>query len=79
MDSQPTRDVSGLNRSTHDSDDLSYVCTSSGIELTDEVIERMVLEAEAGFDLSKLRRRPGRPATGSAPADTLPVRLDPDH
>lgn len=79
MDSQPTRDVSGLNRSTHDSDDLSYVCTSSGIELTDEVIERMVLEAESGFDLSKLRRRLGRPATGSAPADTLPVRLDPGH
>ncbi len=79
MDSQPTRDVSGLNRSTHGSDELSHVLSSSGIELTDEVLERMVRDAEAGFDLSKLRRRPGRSATGSAPAETLPVRLDPDH
>ena len=45
-------------------------------ELTDDVLNRMAKEAEAGLDLSRLRRRPGRPAMGSGPADTLPVRLD---
>ena len=38
----------------------------------------MAREAEAGLDVTKLRRRPGRPAMGSGPADTLPVRLDPE-
>lgn len=50
----------------------------AGIELTDDVLDRLVQEAEAGLDLSELRRRPGRPAMGSGPADTLPVRLDPE-
>ncbi|HVF74019.1 MAG TPA: hypothetical protein VM938_03140 [Acidimicrobiales bacterium] len=27
--------------------------------------------------MTKLRRRPGRPAMGEGPADTLPIRLDP--
>ena len=48
------------------------------MELTDKVLDRMADEAEAGLDLTKLRRRPGRPAMGSGPADTLPVRLDPE-
>ena len=52
--------------------------SKAGIELTDDVLDRMVQEAEAGLDLTKLRRRPGRPAMGSGPADTLPVRLDPE-
>jgi hypothetical protein len=56
----------------------SYGRTRSGVELTQEVLERMAREAEAGLDITKLRRRPGRPAMGSAPADTLPVRLDPE-
>lgn len=38
----------------------------------------MAREAEAGFDIATLRRRPGRPAMGSAPAESLPVRLDPE-
>jgi len=59
-------------------ENASHGRTRTGTELTDEVLERMALEAEAGLDLSKLRRRPGRPAMGSGPADTLPVRLDPD-
>lgn len=46
--------------------------------MTDEVLERMAKEAEDGLDITKLRRRPGRPAMGSAPADSLPVRLDPE-
>ena len=52
--------------------------TTAGVELTDEVLNRMAREAEAGLDLSQLRRRPGRPSMGSGPADTLPVRLDPE-
>lgn len=46
--------------------------------MTDEVLHKMAEEAEAGFDVTKLRRRPGRPSMGSGPADTLPVRLEPE-
>jgi len=57
----------------------SYGRSKSGVELTDELLERMAAQAEAGFDVDKLiRRRRGRPAMGSAPADTVPVRLDPE-
>ena len=31
-----------------------------------------------GLDITKLRRRPGRPAMGSGPADSFPVRLEPE-
>ncbi|MGI8807924.1 MAG: ribbon-helix-helix protein, CopG family [Acidimicrobiales bacterium] len=56
----------------------SHGRSRAGIDLTDEVLERMAEEAGAGLDVTKLRRRPGRPAMGSGPADTLPVRLDPE-
>ena len=56
----------------------TYGRSKSGEELTDEVLERMAADAEAGLDVTKLRRRPGRPAMGSGPAETLPVRLDPE-
>lgn len=56
----------------------SYGKTRSGVELTDEVVERMADEAEKGLDVSKLRRRPGRPRMGSAPAEGLPVRFEPE-
>jgi hypothetical protein len=56
----------------------TYGRSKAGVELTDEVLEQMAREAEAGLDVAKLRRRPGRPAMGSGPADTLPVRLDPE-
>ena len=46
--------------------------------MTDEVIERMADEAEAGLDVSKLHRRPGRPSMGAEPARALPVRFDPE-
>jgi hypothetical protein len=59
-------------------DKNSHGRTKAGVELTDDVLERMADEAEAGLDITKLRRRPGRPAMGSGPADTLPVRLDPE-
>ena len=52
--------------------------SKAGVELTDEVLTTMAEQAEAGLDVTKLRRRPGRPAMGSGPADTLPVRLDPE-
>jgi hypothetical protein len=56
----------------------SHGRTNSGVELTDEVLEQMAGEADAGLDVTKLRRRPGRPAMGSGPALALPVRLDPE-
>ena len=52
--------------------------TRAGVELTDDVLDRLAEQAEAGLDLSRLRRRPGRPSMGSGPAETLPVRLDPE-
>jgi hypothetical protein len=56
----------------------SYGRSKAGVELTDDVLERMAKEAEDGLDITKLRRRPGRPSMGSGPADSLPVRLDPE-
>jgi Ribbon-helix-helix protein, copG family len=56
----------------------SYGRSKAGAELTDDVLNRTAQEAEAGLEVSKLRRRPGRPAMGSGPADALPVRLDPE-
>lgn len=56
----------------------SYGRSKAGIELTDEVLTELAREAEAGLDVTKLKRRPGRPAMGSGPAETLPVRLDPE-
>jgi hypothetical protein len=55
----------------------TYGRSKSGVNLTDEVLQRMAEDAEAGLDVTKLRRRPGRPPMGAGPADTLPVRLDP--
>ena len=56
----------------------NYGRSNAGVELTADVLDRMAEEAEAGLDVSKLRRRPGRPAIGTGPADSLPVRLDPE-
>ena len=56
----------------------TYGRSRAGVELTDDVLEKMAETAEVGLDVTKLRRRPGRPAMGSGPADTLPVRLDPE-
>ena len=52
--------------------------TSRGIEITDEVIEKLVEEAEAGYDPANFKSRGGRPLLGSAPASVVAVRLDPD-
>ena len=55
----------------------TVVGTSRGKPITEADIERMAAEAEAGYDLSKLRPRGGRPPMGSGPAGVVPVRLDP--
>lgn len=54
--------------------------SADGITLTDEVLERVAAEAEAGYDVDDLRQRRGRgrPPIGTAAADAFPVRLDPE-
>lgn len=59
-------------------DSTSHGRSKTGVELTDDVLDQMAREAEDGLDVSGLRRRPGRPAMGSGPADSFPVRLDPE-
>jgi hypothetical protein len=52
--------------------------TSGGVPVTDDDITRLTSEAEAGYDIDLLRRRGGRRPMGSAAADVVPVRLDPE-
>lgn len=52
--------------------------TVDGVPITDEIIERLVANAEAGFPGVTATRAAGRPAMGSGPATTVAVRLDPD-
>ncbi|GIH73047.1 hypothetical protein Mth01_53000 [Sphaerimonospora thailandensis] len=54
------------------------VPTSGGVPITEELIAALAEEAEAGYDVDVLRRRGGRRPIGSAPADVVPVRLDPE-
>ena len=56
----------------------THVRSKSDTELTDEVLNKLAQQAEDGLDVTRLRPRPGRPAMGSGPAETLPVRLDPE-
>ena len=51
--------------------------TSGGVPITDELIDQLAAEAEAGYDVTQVRRR-GRRRMGSAPAEIVPVRLDPE-
>ena len=59
--------------------DKTYT-TKSGKTLTDADIEQLADEgATADYDIEALkRRRRGRPLIGSAPAEVVPVRLDPE-
>ncbi len=50
--------------------------TSGGVPVTDELVQQLADEAEAGYDVTVLRRRGGRRPLGSGPADVVPVRLD---
>jgi hypothetical protein len=52
--------------------------TSNGGLVTDDEIQKLADQAEAGIDVSQLKRRPGRPALGNAPAEVFPVRLEPE-
>ena len=43
------------------------------------MVKGLAEKAEAGYDVDEtLRRRPGRPAIGSAPASVESVRLEPE-
>lgn len=53
--------------------------TASGKPITDEMVAELAEKAEAGYDVGEtLRRRPGRPSLGSAPAAVESVRLEPE-
>lgn len=55
--------------------------TKSGAPLTDEMIEELADETEAGSDVDEIlgrRGRRGRAALGSGPSTVESVRLDPD-
>jgi predicted transcriptional regulator len=52
--------------------------TADGIEITDELIEKWVAEAERGYEPHQLRPRPGRPPMGSEAATVFQVRLEPE-
>jgi hypothetical protein len=52
--------------------------TTTGRVLTDSDVEALAEEAEQGYDVEELKaRRRGRPMIGDAPAQVVPVRLDP--
>lgn len=59
--------------------DKTYT-TKSGKTLTDGDIEQLAVEAATtDYDVADIkRRRRGRPLIGSAPAEVVPVRLDPE-
>lgn len=52
----------------------------NGTAITDEMVEKMADEAEAGYDVDEIKRgrTGGRPAMGSGPASVESVRLDPE-
>jgi hypothetical protein len=52
--------------------------TSKGQPITDEQIEKLAAEAEAGYDIEKLRRRGGRKLLGSAAARVVPSGSTPN-
>lgn len=53
--------------------------TKTGRELTDADTEELADEADREYDVDDLKsRRRGRPMLGSAPAEVVPVRLDPE-
>jgi hypothetical protein len=51
------------------------VSTKDGPVVTEADLDRMAAEAEAGFDLSTWKRRPGRPPLGSSRAGEHSPRL----
>lgn len=58
-----------------------YGHTKSGQPITDQDVERLAAEAEAGHDVDQLiarRNKRGRPTIGNAPSSVESVRLDPE-
>ncbi len=58
-----------------------YGHTKSGRPVTDEDVEKLAAEAEAGYDVEQLiarRTKRGRPTIGDAPSSVESVRLDPE-
>jgi len=58
--------------------DINQAPTASGEPVTDELVQGLADEAEAGYDPEKLRRSGGRKPIGSGAARVIPVRLDPE-
>jgi hypothetical protein len=57
----------------------TYGKTKSGAAISEELVEKLAAEAEAGYDVEEtLARRVGRPTIGSGPASVESVRLDPE-
>ncbi len=57
----------------------NYGRTRSGTAITDELVEELGAQAEAGYDVDEIiRRRGGRPPMGSSAASVESVRLDPE-
>jgi len=55
--------------------------TKSGRAITDEDVEKLAAEAEAGYDVDALiarRGKRGRPTLGTSAASVESVRLDPE-
>ena len=53
--------------------------TKTGKVLTDADIETLAAEVDRDYDVASLKtRRRGRPTMGSAAAEVVPVRLDPE-
>jgi hypothetical protein len=51
----------------------------AGKSITDELVKKLTRKAQTGYDVDEtLRRRPGRPSIGSAPAAVESVRLEPE-
>jgi hypothetical protein len=60
------------------SGDNNVVGVSGGREVSQRDVQVMADEAEAGYDVKRLKRRGGRRRMGSAPAEVVPVRIDPE-
>jgi len=58
--------------------DNKVVGMMDGHEVSQRDVEAMANEAEAGYDVGQLKRRGGRQRMGSAPAEVVPVRIDPE-
>lgn len=57
----------------------TYGKTKSGVEITDELVDRLAKRAESGYDVEEIvRRRGGRPPLGSSAASVESVRLEPE-